>query len=326
MTKVFLEQDIPKELTLDAAHSHSAAFICKLYDQAPLVIRPITQHILQSPGKGVRTSLLLASAMQENGKVPKEAIVAAAAVEIFHMATLVHDDVIDEADTRRGIASVQSKFSKKKAILCGDYLFCLSFAAISSIYEPYTAFAEKFATSASQICLGEMRQYGNNYNAQLELYDYLKTIRGKTAALFHISAYGGALLGGETEKECRLLGRFGTYLGMIFQILDDCKDYILNPEQAKKPTNSDIAAGVVNLPLLMAYFKEPSLRDMPFTVDLIRDVHRLDGVSAALELAKKYEKKARKIVASLENQNKSAYLEQLMDDILRKVKEAANGK
>ena len=326
MTNLFLDKHIAKKVDINSAHTHCAELIHALFKNAPEAIRPITTHLLSAPGKGVRTTLLFLSAMDANGLVPKETILAAAAIEILHLATLVHDDVIDEADTRRGIQSVQSKFSKKEAILCGDYLFCLAFAAISDIYEPYTKFARKFASAVSKICLGELKQYSNNYNTSIHFYEYLKTIHGKTAVLFHISAYGGALIGGASEKEIVALGKFGTYFGMIFQIVDDCKDYVLNGTQAKKPTQNDICSGVVNLPLLMTYLKEPTLRNTPLTIDLLQDVQRLGGVTDAFAIAKKYEKKAKHILSGLENKEKSAELEALVVQVLTVLKEGSHAR
>ena len=312
MTNVFPIQNIADRIDITSAHTYCAEAVYELFKNAPPVIRPITTHMLGARGKGARTSLLFTSAMGADGLVPKEVVPAAAAVEIFHMATLAHDDVIDEADTRRGIQSVQSKFSKKEAILCGDFLFGLAFAAIADIYEPYTKFARKFAVSVSKICLGELRQFGNSYNSNIQFYDYIKTIHGKTAVLFHLSAYGGGILGGLPEEQYVALGKFGAYYGIVFQIIDDCKDYILSDCQAQKPTKSDISAGVVNLPLLMAYLKEPALRKSPFTFELIKDVIRLDGVAGALEIARKYEKKAGRVLCSLENGRQAAELSSLM--------------
>jgi heptaprenyl diphosphate synthase len=316
MTNILLDQRIPEKVDINSAHKHCAELVHDLFSKAPSAIRPITTHILSAPGKGVRTTLLFLSAMDADGLVPKEVIQAATAVEILHLATLVHDDVIDEAETRRGIQSIHSKFSKKEAILCGDYLFCLAFATISGIYEHYVKFTSKFTGAISKICLGELKQYSNNYNSKLSFFEYIKIIHGKTAALFHISAYGGALIGGMPENEIKALGKFGTYFGMIFQIVDDCKDYTLSESEALKPTKSDIASGIVNLPLLMTFIKEPLLRRTPFTAELINDVQRLGGVADAFGIAEKYEKKARSVLNTLENKGKATALKNLMEQVL----------
>jgi len=312
--------DLPQKLDIQAAEKHSVAWMLHHFENSPKPIRPITKHLASASGKSVRASLLLTVSMDENGFVPKESILAATAVELFHLATLVHDDVIDEASTRRGISSVHVKFSKKEAIICGDYLFCVALSALSAIYDPYKDYMSKFANAVEKVCLGELRQYSNNFNADIGFFEYLRIIRGKTASLFYVSAYAGALLGNLSEKEVNLMGKLGTYIGMIFQILDDCKDYMLNESEALKPTKADIATGVVNLPLLMAFIKEPSLREVAKSamknpieiINLIDDVHRLNGVEDSLSVARKYIKKSTEIVKSINNKRKSEELEKLL--------------
>ncbi|MCL1987830.1 MAG: polyprenyl synthetase family protein [Firmicutes bacterium] len=318
MTRIILDEQIPKKITISAARDFSAALIHKLFANTPKPIRPITEHLAKAQGKGVRTAVLLAAALDESEQVPKDTILAATAIELFHMATLVHDDVIDEADSRRGIASIHAKFSKKEAIICGDYLFCVATSTVSSIYEPYKGFAMKFSTAVERVCLGELRQYANNYNMNMNIQEYLRIIHGKTAALFFISAYAGALIGGADEQQAKKIGRIGTFLGMIFQILDDCKDYMLDESQALKPTKTDIAQGVMNLPMLMALIKEPTLRianpkDLLTIDQLVNEVYRLNGVKDAIIIVEKYAKKIHKMIDTLGNIPKQAALQALLD-------------
>jgi len=278
----------------------------------------MTEHLAAALGKGIRTKLLMACAMDSRGFVPKDTVYAAAAVEMFHLATLVHDDIIDDAKTRRGIQSVHARFSKKEAVICGDYLLCVSIYAISTIHTPYTHLIEKFSKIVSQVCLGELRQLSNH--TDMGFFDYLRTIHGKTAALFRISAYAGGVLSSAEPSEINRLSKFGTYLGMMFQMIDDCKDYLLSEREALKPTKSDIAAGVINLPLLMSFLKEPGLRHMAKEAiqgacnyhSIFDEVHRLGGVPATFDIILKYEKKAMKILRSLENSQKSAVLEEIL--------------
>ena len=324
MTKILLNKTLENKLTINSAVDATAELIVETFETSPKSIKHITSHLAKVQGKATRTKLLLMSSLDREGFVPKEAVSAAAAVEILHLATLVHDDIIDDARIRRGQESIQSKFGKKEAVICGDYLFCMAFASIAKIYEPYVKSIPKFASSIGKICLGELEQYSNNFNTNITFYDYLKTINGKTAALFHVSAHSGALIGGDTEKDIRNIARFGSYFGMIFQIIDDCKDYKFNEAQALKPTESDIASGVINLPLLMAFFKEQGLREKAKIIlkngseisTLISDVHRLNGVESSVEIAKKYVIKARKTLKNLDNIQKSEQLNKLLDNQL----------
>jgi len=296
-----------------AAEAQSREYVSAKLMRAAKTIRPITEHLARSFGKGVRTKLLLAAATGEDGLVPHEAVQAAAAIELFHMATLVHDDIIDEAEIRRGIASVQARFGKKEAVICGDYLLCVAVRIISSIGAPHISMVEKFAVVMERICLGELRQLGNNFNMDITFFEYMKIIRGKTAALFYISAYAGGVLAGEDDAELQKLARLGSHLGMAFQILDDCKDYTLNESEALKPTQKDIATGVVNLPLLLAFIKEPALRDFAKNAGIFDKVRSLGAVKDAQNIAEKYHLKIQKIIDGMENRRKAAALQQLID-------------
>ena len=170
-------------------------------------------------------------------------------------------------------------------------------------------------------------QYSNNCNPYMTFYDYLKTINGKTASLFHISAYGGALIGGSSEKETRYLARFGSYLGMNFflgLIQAIAEPYKFKESEALKPIKSDIVAGVINLPLLMSFLKEPTLRSNAKYImstksdvdSLIKDVYRLNGVESSSAIAQKYGTKAKAVLYNINNTTKSDTLLKLLNEQL----------
>ncbi|MCL1995212.1 MAG: polyprenyl synthetase family protein [Defluviitaleaceae bacterium] len=276
--------------------------------RSPKQIAPLAGHLLDSRGQGVRAKLLLTAA-SNNEQIHDHAIKAASAIEIFHLATLVHDDVIDDSPIRRGLPSVQSKFGKKHAVICGDYLFGLSLSMVADIYQPYTEFGEKFVKNIRLICLGELQQLSNANNLDLPFFDYLRIINGKTAVLFHVATFGGAIIskyhGNLNERQAKQIGRLGTYFGIIFQILDDCKDYTLDTKTAKKPTNTDIANGVVNLPLIMAMSKDMRLGDKVRAAmatreygDIVKEVSLL-GLTPTMDIAYRYAAKCRVILQEI---------------------------
>ena len=240
----------------------------------------MTAHLSGAMGKGLRTLVFLTAAADAENCVPENAAKAAAAIELLHMATLVHDDIIDGAATRRGIETVQNKFGARDAVICGDYLLCMSLSMITEAYSAhhqnektgavnaFTPTITRFSKALGDICRGEYAQNRNSGNINLGIYSYLKIISGKTASLFYISACAGAVLGGENESTAHSVGRFGHYLGLAFQILDDCKDYELTESEALKPVGKDILGGVVTLPLIMAIQKNSELRG--FAEDVIR--------------------------------------------------------
>lgn len=290
-------------------------------------LNEMTAYLTQAMGKGARAKLLLTAAMDPEQNVPDSAIKAAAAIEILHMATLVHDDVIDAAPLRRGIETVQQKFGQKRAVICGDYLLCMSVSLLTTI--EYTedrkdyALVPRVSRALSHICRGEYLQYQNNGNMDLDMFTYLKIISGKTAALFYISASIGGLLGGEDEQNIRMLGRFGQYLGLVFQIIDDCKDYEFNEAAAQKSVGNDLVGGVVTLPLIMALRNEPALRRMAGDAlsmkavipDLIQEVRRVGGPDGSRAVAQRYMAKANqalKGISGIKKESLTALLNKTM--------------
>ena len=157
----------------------------------------------------------------------------------------------------------------------------------------------------------------------MTLATYLRIIAGKTAALFYISAFLGALLGGENEESARALGRFGQRLGMAFQIADDCKDYESSEAEALKPVGNDITGGVVTLPLIIALKRSPALRDLALQAmkggqavsRLITEVRRLDGSGGARDILRHFDKKARLALRNIEKRKRD-YLFGILDKAL----------
>lgn len=289
------------------------------------VLADVMQHLTLEHGKNFRASLLLAAAADQMNTVPNDAVTAAAALEILHLATLVHDDVIDEASTRRGQKSVQSRYGKKTAVIGGDYLFTICFAMIAGISARYPEKFTEFSKAMSVICLGEMRQLKHNGDTSLRVGSYLKIIAGKTAALFALAMYSGMILGGSDEKESRLIAHFGFYIGMLFQLADDCLDYESTGDTLKKSVKHDLSEGVITLPLIYSFDLKPELRVLIQNKvlsrsdidDIVAQVITLGGVAKTKNLADRYYQKARHLLDRLPDQNKKNRL----GDILNAIKE-----
>lgn len=173
----------------------------------------------------------------------------AAAIELIHMATLIHDDVIDEAKLRRGRPSVQSAFGKDYAVYMGDFFFCKAVLMVADHEEQDGL--KSLAQAMTQICLGEIRQYHSRHLLQPDLRNYFKIIASKTAALFALSFYAGAIENGCGKKVASDLGKVGYNMGMAFQIIDDLLDYKPD-EKIGKDTYKDLSQGNINLPIHLA--------------------------------------------------------------------------
>jgi heptaprenyl diphosphate synthase len=290
-------------------------------------LKYITSYLVKSKGKGVRTSLLLCAAMNENSLISERAALAAASVELLHMATLVHDDVIDNAPMRRGIKTVHEEFGTKEAVICGDYLLCLSmntaFEAFEDDNSRYIDSIKILTKSISKVCVGEYEQHLENKNLDLSIPKYLKIIHGKTAALFFTAARLGAVLSDCDDEDIRQVSMFGRYLGVLFQIADDCKDYEFDEAQAKKPVKSDASAGVITLPLIYAIQAKPEIKALAGEVmlgktdslSLVKEVVELGGVSDAKILARRYKKKAETCIAKIKNEGKKISLQKILSRV-----------
>jgi geranylgeranyl pyrophosphate synthase len=229
---------------------------------APTAVKKLTGHLARAEGKLIRARALLTCAMACDGTIDADAIPVAAAIELLHLATLVHDDILDSAVKRRGIEALHHKFGDKNAVLCGDYLFCIAFSLAGSIPPPKekAKLPENVLPSyLTEICLGALRENQNLRNYRLSERAYFKIISGKTAALFEATFYAGFLLSGAEERLKDDFLALGQNIGIIFQLSDDCADFESTQKASKKPVLSDFRQGVITLPLIYALKHDPAL-------------------------------------------------------------------
>lgn len=275
------------------------------------------KELIYSGGKLLRPAFSLISS--RFGQFDKEKSSAvAAAIEMLHMATLVHDDIIDDAKTRRGEETLQSKYGKDYAVYIGDYLFCITFKLLSA-HSSSMANIKIDSRAMERICLGEIDQMNSRFLLDTSVKKYLSRISGKTAELFALSFYSGAAESGCDEKLSRLFWQIGHNIGMAFQIIDDILDYASKGDILGKPVSADIKQGIFNLPLIYAMEKNKDSFRTILEKDNIDDedvlilmelVNKYKGVDKAKDLAKKYTDKAFKLIKKLpENQYKEVLLE-----------------
>lgn len=311
-------------LTFDAALEQAKAEVDRILFSAPVVVRTYTTHLQKARGKFIRTYALLAAAMEEDGSIDKDAISLAAAIEILHLATLVHDDVMDNAEVRRGIPTISKKYGRKTAVICGDYLLSAALREAMEVFkkdrhEEKRKAGHELPDYVSQICMGEMRQHINNGNLELSVYRYLSIISGKTAALFEAAVYGGAIFCEKEEKRLRQYRMFGRYLGMIFQLTDDCIDFEMDEGTAKKNVQSDYEQGVITLPLIHAFqensqFKEKAALGTMTREEMNEVVEKTGGLSFTRAVSKRYFDKAVKQLETLSlSEKKKALLVEILE-------------
>ena len=223
----------------------------------------IATELIESGGKRLRPALTVISA--KFGNFDRTKIVSiAAALEVLHMATLVHDDIIDRSKLRRGKATVFEKHGPDMAVYIGDYLFtkALLMLSVDVPSENMRQNMEQVAGSIKSICEGEVDQFQDRFNLDTTVYMYLKRIKRKTAVLFAAACALGSHMSECSENTVRSLYKFGLFLGMAFQIRDDINDFYLESEDTGKSAGIDITKGVITLPVIYSLKKEKSLKDI----------------------------------------------------------------
>lgn len=272
-------------------------------------------ELINSGGKLLRPAFLIIAARFGDFK-EEEIYPLAAVLEMLHMATLVHDDIIDNSELRRGTETIQAKYGKGYAVYIGDFLFTRCFKILS---EHSTLKGINVDSNVmSRICMGEIEQFSSKYNKKVSVRRYLKRISSKTAELFSLSFYSGAMGSGCDDKLCKRLSNIGHDIGMAFQIIDDILDYTSDETALGKSVGNDIKQGIYTLPLIYVLEKKNQRlsdildkntldeRDLREINDLVRDS---GGIEKARELAEKYTNRAFKLIGTLpEGENKNILL------------------
>jgi heptaprenyl diphosphate synthase len=208
-------------------------------------------QLLKAGGKRIRPVFVLLSSQFGNIEENKEQIYAAAvALELIHMATLVHDDVVDDAKIRRGLPTIKHTYDNRIAMYSGDYILARALEVISTISK--VDVHRELSDTLVKVVEGEVNQIEDQYNLNQSLRNYLQRIKRKTALLIATSCKLGALASDAPQEHVRQLYKYGYYVGMSFQIIDDILDITSSPEQLGKPTGSDLLQGNITLPVLCA--------------------------------------------------------------------------
>jgi octaprenyl-diphosphate synthase len=270
------------------------------------IIRQITEHLHGSAGKRLRPALIFLT----SGELTDASVYSALAVEFIHTATLLHDDVVDESRTRRGIETVNHKWNNLVSVLMGDYFFAKAFNML--VKTGSSEILESFACATERVSIGELNQvfYTGDYDITEERY--LEIIADKTASLFACSAEAGALCAGKDGEIRDGLKKFGENVGMAFQITDDLLDLIGESKKTGKTLGSDIREGWVTLPLIQALKNDGGISKEKVRNVIGNDVNQSDinqvvefvknngGIEYAEQKAGNYVQNAVEILRSLD--------------------------
>ncbi len=286
----------------------------------------VTTHLIYAGGKRLRPLLAIASATGGARDASPSDLLGGVAVELMHLASLYHDDVMDEAEVRRNVDSVNARYGNLIAIVAGDYLMARSAAIAADLG---TDVAGLLARTLAWLTRGQVSEVRTAFSVARTEQDYYGAIEGKTASLMSSSCRVGALTAKLPADQTEALTEFGRCFGMIYQLRDDILDVIATDNQLGKPAGQDLAEGIYNLPTLFA-LRDPEvgaqLRDILGRVldDEERERARklvvaTDGIARTIEAAERFNVLAHQALDVLPNlslrQGFSSLIESLLEDL-----------
>jgi heptaprenyl diphosphate synthase len=259
----------------------------------------VAAHLISAGGKRIRPTLALCAtyACTSATRATDEAVTGAVAVELVHLGSLYHDDVIDEAETRRGVPSVNARWSNIVAILAGDFLLARASSLAASLGADV---AGLLAATIGELCRGQVLELQHLFDVTRTEDGYESTIEGKTAALFATSCRVGGMVARVPDPTLDALTRFGRHLGMCFQIVDDVLDLTGNVDALGKAAGQDLLEGVYTLPVIYALHESPDLHELlgqPIDQERLATIRTVvtgnGAIESALDVARDHAVKAR---------------------------------
>ena len=287
------------------------------------ILHKASLQLLQAGGKRIRPIFVLLSGQMGNYDIEYFKTVAVS-LELIHMATLVHDDVVDDAELRRGQPTVKSIYGNRVAMYTGDYILARALENITTIKDPNIH--RLLSKTLVEVCLGEIEQIQYKYHWDLKLRDYLRRIKRKTALLIATSCKLGAIAGGVSDKEANKLYQYGYYIGMSYQIIDDILDFTSSKEELGKPAASDLLQGNVTLPVLYAMedptfnkslrkaFSKPGIAKTDI-IELLSILQKTNAIEKSYQLSERYLTKALQALDGLPDQKAKYILQDIAGSI-----------
>ncbi|MEE8421157.1 MAG: polyprenyl synthetase family protein [Dehalococcoidia bacterium] len=288
-------------------------------------LREMMQSMLTGSGKKMRPAMTLLAGRYGDYNLDR-LVPLAASVELLHTATLVHDDVIDEAAERRGRPTAASLFGNAASVMLGDYMF--AHAANFIAQTDNTRVVRNFAATLGRMASGELEQDISAFEYSEDVQRYMDRIGGKTASLFATASEGGAIVAGASEPHVEALRHYGESLGMAFQIVDDILDFSGDPEEMGKPIGSDLREGTLTLPAIFYLQQHPGENPVKHAFDdvdreknfalAIDEIRGSTALDEAAEAARRFGARAREALAALPAGEEREKLDGLIDYVLER--------
>ncbi|HEX2070494.1 MAG TPA: polyprenyl synthetase family protein [Thermoleophilaceae bacterium] len=223
-------------------------------------VSDIVLHLVEAGGKRLRATLVISAALAVHARSVNERVIdAAVAVELLHLASLYHDDVLDDARQRRDRPTANALWGPHAAILTGDVLLAQAYRIAAELG---TDELRRLSQTVTDLCAGQIAETATQFDAARDVSQYDASVRGKTAALVATCCWLGATAAGAPKRTAQTLSCFGLELGMAFQVIDDILDLYATADMVGKPVGGDVRTGVLTLPVLLALRADPSLADL----------------------------------------------------------------
>ncbi|MCP1144274.1 heptaprenyl diphosphate synthase component II [Lysinibacillus endophyticus] len=272
------------------------------------LINDASLHLLQAGGKRIRPVFVLISAKFGQYNIDQVKNIAVP-LELIHSASLVHDDVIDDSDLRRGRHTVKAQWNNRVAMYTGDFIFARALEYVTSIENPRVH--QILAKTMVEICNGEVIQIEDKFRSNQNIKDYFRRIKRKTALLIESSCELGAVVSGLDDKNVRHLKQFGYFVGMSYQIVDDILDFTATDKELGKPAGSDLLQGNITLPILLLKDHPTISRFIELAangevteqqrLEMLSIVRKSDAIKQSINVSNHYLRKALKEVDALPN-------------------------
>ncbi len=231
-----------------------------LADQQSALLGDLLDHVFEAPGKSIRPALTLLAARFHSHDTTKTETMATA-VELLHIATLIHDDTVDRSDVRRGRETINSLWGGNTAVLLGDYVFAASATQVCDTGD--IRVIKRFAETIMELSSGELQEMAAAYDSSQTVEQYMDRTYNKTASLFSTAGESGAILSGASEETVSALKEYSCNLGMAYQIVDDILDFNGSQKEFGKPVGSDLSQGKLTLPAMLAAQRDPENNPIP---------------------------------------------------------------
>lgn len=300
-------------------------FFARSFGTDNALITEAIKRMLAAGGKRLRPRVTLLCA-QAAGADPENHLHLAAYMELIHVATLVHDDVVDHAQTRRGVNATAVDYGNRVSVLAGDYLFAWIFKNVTSQYP--APVPHILSATLADICDGEVLQLQALGNPHLSVNAYVEIVMKKTASLFAASAECGAIMGGGSARTVKALRAYGLHFGIAFQMLDDLLDLTADAASLGKPVGNDLSERKVTLPLILAlraaddrtralverFYDASHDADAGAVIDAIGQLGGLDGTRDHIA---QYAQRAKESLAPLDQSTAKFELVNLADSLVQ---------